>query len=279
MKKFAIMILLILFSCSKQYEETNGYIFTSNYPLKLIVQEIYGDPSIVQSIIPPNISEHIFEPKVSDVQKLERAKVFFYVSDELDTWVVDKVENKIELISLLPQESILYHQGKSLDPHFWTSPRTVFYIVDSIARILIHRFPEMKGDIEQNAKNFRMKLQNLNKTLDSLLYSIKDKPIFLFHPSFLYLIRDFGLIYGGSVEEIPGSEPSPSHLVYLSKKIQETNTKAIFTEPQLNPHSAQILAMNSKVKVFEIDPLGVQGVRTYEEFILKNAKTFVEALR
>lgn len=273
------LLLLFVISCSKQKENEQKFIFTSNYPLKLIIQEIVGDSSLVVSIIPPGVSEHTFEPKVSDIAKLESSLLFLYASDNLDSWVTKKLSNKIELIKLLPKEKILYYDKETPDPHFWTSPRTIIALVDSISLILANKMPQNKENLERNSALFKKKLLRLDQTLDSLLAIIKGKTIFLFHPSFLYFIRDYGLTYGGSVEVIPGSEPTPSHLSELIKKIQETNTKAIFTEPQLNPHSAKVLASNANVKLYEIDPLGAKNVNSYEEFVLKNAKTLVEALK
>lgn len=273
------LLLLFVISCSKQKENEQKFIFTSNYPLKLIIQEIVGDSSLVVSIIPPGVSEHTFEPKVSDIARLESSLLFFYASDNLDSWVTNKLSNKIELIKLLPKEKILYYEKETPDPHFWTSPRTIIALVDSISLILANIMPQNKENLERNSALFKKKLLRLDQTLDSLLAVIKGKTIFLFHPSFLYFIRDYGLTYGGSIEVIPGSEPTPSHLAELIKKIQETNTKAIFTEPQLNPNSAKVLASNANVKLYEIDPLGANNINSYEEFVLKNANTLVEALK
>lgn len=278
--KLIILILLLLLACSKQTSNQEDLIFTSNYPLKLIVQEIFGDTASVQCIVPPNVSEHTFEPKVSDIAKLERAKVVFYVSDNLDNWATKNIENRLAILYLLPEDKIYFFEdGKTPDPHFWTSPKTVFLIVDTLASILIKQFPNFQQKILENSKKFKNSLLILNDTLESLFSKIQGKYVFLFHPSFRYFIRDYGLNYGGSIEEAPGAEPTPSHLNNLIKKIRETGTKAIFTEPQLNPHTAKVLAKNAKVKLYEVDPLGNYEIKNYEQFVLKNAKTFWEALK
>lgn len=278
--KRAVLFLFLLFSCSKHSTNDENYIFTTNYPLKLIVQEIFVDTSLVGCIVPPNVSEHSFEPKVSDIAKLEKAKVVFYVSDNLDKWVAKNIQNRREVIDLLPNEN-LYHfeDGKTPDPHFWTSPKTVLSILDTIANILIGRFPNFQKEILENTKRFKHRLQGLDDSVETLLAPVRGKYVFLFHPSFRYFIRDYGLIYGGSIEEVPGAEPTPSHLNELIKKIKETRTKAIFTEPQLNPHTAEVLAKNANVKLYQVDPLGNFDIKNYEQFVLKNTKTFLEALR
>ncbi|MCX7909316.1 MAG: metal ABC transporter substrate-binding protein [Ignavibacteria bacterium] len=278
MKHLLIIFLITLISCSKKVEESNKYIFTSNHPLKLIVQELVSEKSLVQSLIPPNVSEHTFEPKVSDVNKLENASVFIYVSKEIDGWVTKDLQNCVEALYLLPKEQVLLFSNGSVDPHFWTSPRTVVKIIDTLAKLLSLKFPLQKETILKNAEIFKAKLEKLDKKLDSSLSIIKEKPIFLFHPSFLYLIRDYGLKYGGSIEEIPGGEPTPSHISAIINKIKDAKIRSIFSEPQLNPHSAEIIAKETNTKLYQIDPLGVNA-KTYEEFVLLNVQQIIEALK
>lgn len=279
MKRLIFFLLLVFLSCTNQHKPSNRIIFTANYPLKLIIQEIVGDTSIVQCLVPPNVSEHTFEPKVSDIQKLENARIFFYTSQTLDVWAAKNEVNKVEVIKLLPKENLHYFEGDGIDPHFWTSPKTVLSIVDTLESILSEQFPEMRKTIEISSKNFKMKLMYLDSTVSAKLDEIKDRYIFLFHPSFLYLIRDYGLNYGGSLEENPGSEPTPLHISNLINRIKETGTKAIFSEPQLNRHSAEVLAKNAYVNLYVIDPLGSNNVRTYEDFVSRNVQTIYEALK
>lgn len=281
MNKVFTFFLLFLFACSKNTDSSiSSFIYTSNYPLKLIVQEIVGDTSLVKCLVPPHVSEHTFEPKVSDINNLQKSKLVLYASDNLDKWATKSLPNRLQLLNLLPKDQIFYFEdGVTPDPHFWTSPKTVLSLVDNLSNTLIQKFPEKRQQILENSKAFKKQLQNLSDSIATLLEPVRGKYVFLFHPSFRYFIRDFGLNYGGSVEETPGAEPTPSHLNNLIKKIKETNTKAIFSEPQLNPHSAQVLAKNANVKLMEIDPIGTYDIKSYKEFVYKNAKTILDALK
>jgi len=281
MRKIFFLLLILLLSCSRnQIEQRKDYIVASNYPLKLIIQEITGDTGIVHCLVPPGISPHLFEPKVSDIQKLENSKVVFYASNELEGWLTKNIQNKIALISLLPKDKVkLMPDGKTLDPHFWTDPMTVYSLVDTLTNVLATYFPQSSNKFIQNAQNFKNKLIELDKELQELLAPVKNRYVFLYHPSFLYLISRYGFNYGGSIEEIPGSEPTPSQISKLVQKIQETKTKAIFSEPQLNNYTAKTVAEMAGVELYELDPLGSGEIKSYSELILKNAKTLVEALK
>lgn len=278
-KLFLIVFFLLLLSCSREPSVSNYYIYTSIYPLKLIIQEIVGLDTVVKFILPTNASVHTFEPKVSDIQKLERSKLFFFVSKNLDFWLAKNASKSIEVLPLIPKDKIFYFKDQTSDPHFWTSPRTVYYLIDTLAFILSQSFPDRKDSYYANAKKFKQRIDKINQHIDSLMRLIKNKPIFLLHPSLLYFIRDFDLIYGGAIEEIPGTEPAPSHISDLIQRIETSGTKTIFIEPQLNPHSAQVIAKYSNVKVTQIDPLGSENIKSYEDFVLSFARTIYEALK
>ena len=281
MKIFFILFFILLFSCKKnQVEERKDYIFTTNYPLKLIIQEITGDTSLVRCLIPPGISPHLFEPKVSDLQKLENSKAVFYVSDEMENWVTKNIPNKIALLNLLPKENtILMPDGKTYDPHFWTDPITVYALIDTLTEIISKYYPELQSKFLVNAQNFKNKLLELDKQVQQLLSPIKNRYVFLYHPSFLYFLTRYSLNYGGSIEEIPGGEPTPTQISKLVSKIQETSTKAIFSEPQLNDYTARTVAEMAGVELYELNPLGSNAIKSYSELIINNAKTLVEALK
>ncbi len=279
MKKYLIIVSLFLLSCSKETQYGDNYIYTSIYPLKLIIQEIVGSDTFVKFIVPSNVSVHTFEPKVSDIQKLESSKIFFFVSKNFDFWVTKNVTNSIELLPLVPKEKICYIENLTPDPHLWTSPKTIYSIIDTLACILAINYPERKEAFHLNARTFKQRIDSINRVLDSLLTPIKNKPIFLFHPSLLYFIRDFDLLYGGAIEEIPGSEPTPSHIADLIDRIKTSGVSAIFTEPQLNPHTAEVIANHTNVKVYQLDPLGSENIKTYEDFVLSFARTIYEALK
>ncbi|MCX7879917.1 MAG: metal ABC transporter substrate-binding protein [Ignavibacteria bacterium] len=280
MKK-AFLLVLFLFGCAtKEDNQNKNYIFTSNYPLKLIIQEIIGDSSRVISLVPPSASEHTFQPKFSDIQKLEKAKIFFYVSDLLDHWVTNTIPNKVEVIKFISKDRLIHYlEGSDVDPHFWTDPSIIESIVDSIARKLIAIFPEKAAEIQKNSNNFRSKLIRLDKQVREITRPIEGKYVFLFHPSFLYFLKRYNLNYGGSIEETAGMDPTPKHIQEIAKKIKEFELQAIFTEPQLNPEPAKVIAKETGVKLFELDPLGFQNVNSYEELILKNANTLLNALK
>ncbi len=275
----AIIFSIALVSCGGN--EKGHIILTSNYPLKLILQEIVGTRIKVECLVPPSISPHTFQPKPSDITKIEKSALFFYTSDLLDHWISKSIENKISVFYLLPSSKKLkFEDGTIYDPHFWTDPTAVISIVDTLASIIASIEPENHDYYLTNANSFKIKLAQLDRIIDSMLTPIKGRTVFLFHPSFRYFLFRYGLKYGGSIEEVPGAEPTPNYLSRLIERIRESGTKAIFSEPQLNSNSAKVLAETANVQLYEIDPLGSNPqIGTFDKLLLYNVEILLKALQ
>ncbi len=78
--------------------------------------------------------------------------------------------------------------------------------------------------------------------LRTLLAPVKGQATLLFHPSFGYLFRRYGIELAGVIEEFPGKEPSPKYLQQLTQIIKARHIRAIFTETLLPRQPAQVIA-------------------------------------
>lgn len=293
--KYFIALILIMAGCSSQFSKPA--IVVTNYPLYLIIKEIAGIDANVACIIPPGASPHTFTPKPSDVSKAQNAKVLIYVSDNFDSWAGKLgCKNMIKMIDLIPNELKIYNsehnenhnndstskteENSNIDGHFWTDPIVVKTIIPGLRDSLCNLDPENAAAYKSNADAFVQKLEVLNMQAAATLKDVAGKSVFLFHPSFLYLLKRYGLIYGGSIEMSPGKEPSPKYIADLVKRINDSGTKAIFSEPQLPVEPAKILGEAAKVNVLMLDPYGgVKGRETYSELIMYNARLLASSLR
>ena len=102
-------------------------------------------------------------------------------------------------------------------------------------------------------KNFLAFLDEINSTdknIRELLLKVPSNSKFMvFHPSWGYFARDFGLIQFPI--EIEGKEPKPKVFLELIKKAKEEDIKAIFTQREFSDKSAKSLAKELKIKVIK----------------------------
>ncbi len=303
MKKILIITGIIIFTligCNNKPENEENSIVVTNYPAKMIIKEIVSNSIKVESLLRPGDSPHTYSPKPSDASKTENAKLFVYIADNLDSWVTKYDNpNKIELIKLVPKGNLIYfsdahqhendddeiaHEGHShndgaADPHFWLDPLTVKAILPSLQTEIIKAFPEKKNLIENNIQLFSKKLDNIHNTIEKELKKVKGKYVFTFHPSFEYFIKRYGLISGGSLEVVPGKEPSPNYIKHLSDLIKLTKTKTIFSEPQFPKKTAESIAAMTNTKLEVLDPIGgVKNIITYYDLLFFNTRVLKKSL-
>lgn len=293
MKKlfFLFIIVYALISCSAQ--NTKTVILTTSNPVYAIIKEIAGPKVDVRKIIPPGASPHTYQPKPSDVYKAQSANMLIYVADNNDGWAANLPGSRklLQLINLLPREYWIGPRGekinpndtnittKSIDTHFWMDPMTVKAILKPLADTLAKLDPQNAATYRTNAELFANRLDLLHRQVDDIIHNVKGKTVFLHHPSILYFLNRYGLLYGGSVEEAPGKEPTPKFIANLVQKIKDTRTRAIFNEPQLSEKAVKVIAEAAGVDVFLLDPIGGEkGRENYQDLILYNARILAKAL-
>ena len=300
LKLLLLGIFSILISCGNN--NTKAGFLASNAPLSMILQEIIGTKGNVEYIVPTGSSPHTYTPKPSDIIKINNAKAFFYISKNIDAFAKNiNSKTSIEVIRLIPKNSLLFKaqylssNSKSdsdepvindttfnyeeIDPHFWTDPLTIKALVPFLVDTLSKIDPENATYYNANFANFITKLELLDKQISNLIQNIHTKQIFLFHPSFLYYIRRYNLTFGGTIEQNPGQESSPTSLTQLINKIKNSGVKAIFSEPQLPDKPTKIIAEQAHVNVYLLDPLGgTPGRANYNDLILYNTRILKEAL-
>ncbi|MCU0800037.1 MAG: metal ABC transporter substrate-binding protein [Candidatus Thermoplasmatota archaeon] len=89
----AVVILIgagILILARNNDDGTEGlHVVTTFYPLHFLASQIGGDRASISMLIPENIEPHVWEPKVSDILKVDRSDIFIYNGGGFEPWVKD----------------------------------------------------------------------------------------------------------------------------------------------------------------------------------------------
>ncbi len=294
MKIFQIILLTIIavvsISCGKKTttdKTENVYYVATTHALGAILNEMCQGIGECRVILQPGASPHTYSPVPSDIAASSKAKAVFYADENADGWAKN-LNNKvvIRLLGMVPDSLILHfehvcehseghdehdHEMEGIDPHFWTDPFTVKQIIPKLADTLCSLDPLNAEKYKANASAFSKKLDALCQRLNQELAPYKGRSVFLFHPSFLYLLRSSGLTFGGAIELAPGKEPSPKYISELSKLIRQAGCRAIYSEPQLPEAPAKTVAEGCNSELLMLDPIGgADGRKTYEEIVLFN---------
>lgn len=262
----AILLLVFTQGCVQQKTLDSRQISVSILPQKYIVKALLGDSVKVNTMISLGDSPATYSPTHEQIKEVSVSSLYLKVGylgfeqawcdrfKELngDLHLVD-LSSGIELIR---EEDAVHgdhvHEG-GVDPHTWTSPKTMKIIVQNTREALVQHYPELKGLIESN---YILLVDSLNK-MDSLfqesLDRLENKSFLIFHPAYTYLARDYGLEQI-SIEH-KGKEPSVQWLQKIMNEAKMKNIRAIFIQKEFDKRSAEIISQELNIPVVTVNPL------------------------
>ena len=280
-KKIFLLVFLFQLTNAAQPE----YV-TTIHPFKEILRRVVGERGKVICLLSPGSSPHTFNISPSEVKLIESADAIFYGAENLDEWAVEYDNpNKIELLSLLPVDSLLNiftirNENVGIDPHFWTDPLLVKIMLPQLVAKFCSIDPFGCNIYESNAKEFLEQLDIWNKEISKYLMQFANRRVILSHPFFQYYFKRYKFKVAGIIEPIPGKEPTPKELKELIDIALKNNVDAIFTHIQLPDNAARLLSESTGIKVYTLDPVGgIDGRKSYKEILMYNTSIILKALR
>jgi zinc transport system substrate-binding protein len=264
-------------------------VTVSVLPQKYFVERIGGEHVQVNVMVGPGDEPHSYEPKPSQMRALSDSVAYFSVGVEFedawldriasaneDMWVVDTTQG-IERIPL----DAHHHQGdesesvgEELDPHTWTSPALVKVQARTITEALAQIDPEHEEVYRANLDRFLADIHALETELDRTLGGLEGAQFIVFHPSWGYLARDFGL------EQVPveveGQEPSARELADLIAMAKREGIRVVFAQPEFSTRAAETIAHEIGGEVLLISPLAPDWLGNMREVANAFARTLGE---
>ncbi|MDR2080290.1 MAG: zinc ABC transporter substrate-binding protein [Campylobacteraceae bacterium] len=146
-----------------------------------------------------------------------------------------------------------HHDEDGLDPHIWLDPVLIKIQSKNIADALSAKYPQNAALYAKNYENFAKELDKLDAELSKKLSVPKNRSFFVFHPSWGYFAKRYGLEQ--IFLEVEGKELKASELVEILKEAKAKNIKALLVEPQVSEKNAKIAADEIGAKLIKVDPM------------------------
>lgn len=280
MKKFFFIVGVIVFSfgflgCSSVSSPVTNEsgvkkvkVVTTLFPLYDFVKNVGGDKVDVTLLLPPGVEPHSFDPKPSDIVKINQADIFVYTGEFMEPWakdVIDGVSNEnmivvdasagIELMKDLDsheEEEGDDHGG--VDPHIWLDFDNAAIMVDNIASALIKSDSADSAFYENNVSDYKARLFSLDERYKSELKTCKVREIIYGgHYAFGYLADRYDLGYVAAQGFSPDSEPTPAQMINMVEQIRVLGAKYVFYEELVLPTIAETLAQETGVKMLKLN--------------------------
>jgi ABC-type Zn uptake system ZnuABC Zn-binding protein ZnuA len=268
--------------------ETVPRFVTTIPPLAMILRPVVDGRGTVLRLLEPGASPHTYDPRPSDLRAVEGSAAVFYGAATLDAWATElPAERRVALLPLLPASARRSMPGghgaaaseATADPHFWTDPLTVQQVLPPLVDTLCALDATGCSTYRANADTFATRLSRLAGRLRLLLKPVREVPVMLAQPFFRYFLFEYGPRLVDIIEPQPAKEPSPRRIRALTERARADSVRALFTQHQLPPRSAEVVGEAAGVPLYTLDPLGgVEGRTTYETLLLYNARQIVKAL-
>lgn len=295
--KAAIMTIVIVIPLagyalwtSEQSREAGHQVIEKNkilvtfYPIYKFTKAVGGEKVDVSVIIPSGVEPHDWEPTVQDIENLKKANMVIINGAGLEPWISKLVSANPDVIVVDSSKNIKLiqkNEGANMtDPHIWLDPILVKTQVQNIADGLIKIDPKNADYYQQNANQYKAKLDLLDNKIRTDLAGCNKKDFLAFHDAFSYFSKEYRLNQNTIVGGLnPEAEPTAKTLEELTQKAENLGITTVFTEEAVNPQISKVIADEIHGKVLVLSPLEVTNIN--DDYIKKmqdNLSNLKEAL-
>lgn len=269
--------------------------------LKALTEAVGGDLVDVDSLSRGTVNAHEIEVRPSMMLKLRKADVLVENGLELDAWIdvavqgsnnANIVRGASGVIDISRGVPILEVPSVRVDrsmgdvhplgnPHYSLDPGVAPIITQNIADGLSRVAPEHRAMFARNRQSFLAQLDQRMAEWTRLMEPLKGSKVIVYHPQWIYFLTRFGLIEAGRVEERPGIQPAPGHLVRLVRQMKDEGIRVLIYAPWNDQKLATRVAEEAGAKTVLLAQMvgGVKGADSYIGAIDYNVKALSQALR
>lgn len=265
---FLIIILLSLSSQASAQGEKEAVqtlrVAASINPVAFLASEIGGEEAEVHTIVRPGESPASYEPAPRQVSRILSSDLLLRVGVPFENKLIPNIRSsapKLPIVDL--REGIDVIDG---DPHIWMSPRNMKQMARVVFEAFVQADPDQKAYYLSRYEALVVQLSELDQELSEIFNPLQGESIFVYHPAYGYLARDYGLTQ--IPLEIEGKEPSPRQLASYIERARSQGVRVLFVQPEFSPKSAQTVAEAIGGSVVGISPLErdyIQGLRRAAE--------------
>jgi zinc transport system substrate-binding protein len=250
------------------------------FPLYDIAKNVAGDAVEVILITPPGASPHTFEPRPSDLRRLQGAAAVYAIGHGIDDWVGEMARGAGAAPVVVDRGvEILKAAGEEIgdDPHYWLDISNAKKMAATIADDLASRFPQAAGQFRLNLKSYLAQLVQADGRLKASLGGLVNKNIVTLHDAWYYFARAYDLNVAGSFEPTAGREPTPQYLIALQTAVARGGVRTIYSEPQLSTQGLESFVRDNGLNIAVLDPIGgIEGRDSYIKMMTYNARVIQE---
>ena len=253
-------------------ENDNLKIVTSFYPMYIMTMNITNG---VEDVQVSNMAEnyvgciHDYTLKTEDLKKFENANIFIengYGMESFSQKIIDSYPQVKIIESAKGITDVIKEESGDVNAHFWTSIDNYILQVQEIANQLSNIDSKNADTYKNNANIYIQKLNELKKSYEDKIESLKGKKVISLNESFSYLFKTLG------IEEIlietdhEQSSLSAETVKNVIDKMNDENINSIIIAENDNEQNAKAIAEETGAKVYKLKD-GMSGDNSLDSYI------------
>ncbi|MBU4348223.1 zinc ABC transporter substrate-binding protein [Patescibacteria group bacterium] len=297
---FSVLVIIVAIFIVDITNDDNNFsdkpekikIITTIFPLYDFAKTIVGDNADVSMLLPPGIEPHSFEPKPSDIIKINKSDIFIYTGDFMEPWakdILDGLDNKsLHIVNFSDRLELMgedkekehhfedvntekyehEHEHGEIDPHIWLDFSNCQIIIDSISNALIKSDSANSIFYASEAEKLKNDLSILDDNFkEGLNFCETNTFIHGGHYAFGYLAKRYELNYLTAQGFMPNSEPTVKDLIALIEQLKEKEIKYVFYEELLSPKIAKTISSETGAELLLLNPASNLSKKDFENNI------------
>ena len=276
-------------------------VVTTSTDLKALVEVVGGERVTVESLAPALHEPHAVDVKPWQLARLKSAALLVRVGLDHEPWLarVRATVNDPRFapggaadldasrgIDLLQAETprIKSDQGAHVhgfgNPHYWLDPANARPMTQTIVDGLARLSPDAREAFTRNRSYFLERLDAAIGRWTDTLAPYRGARVVVFHDSWPYFARRFGLAIVATVEPVPGVPPSPASLAALTTSMKDAGVRVLIVEPSASRSIANRVAASSGARVVTLIPSvgGDPQARDYLQLLELNVRRLADVL-
>ena len=294
-------LALVLLAAAPAWGGSVLDVVTTSTDLKSLVEAVGGARVAVESLAPALHEPHAVDVKPGQLRHLKSAALLVRVGLDHEPWLARvratvndprfapggaadlDVSRNIELLQTetprLKSDAGAHVHGFG-NPHYWLDPANARPITQTILDGLARLAPDGREAFTRNRALFLERLDAGVTRWTSTLAPYRGARVVVFHDSWPYFARRFGLVIVAAVEPAPGVPPSPASLASLTTSMKDGGVRVLIVEPASSASIASRVAASSGARIVTLVPSvgGDPEARDYLELFELDVRRLAEAL-
>lgn len=261
-----------------------------------LTAEVGGDCASVEVLIGAGNDPHLYQPRASDIARLQRAEVVlhqgFHLEGRLGEVLARLARDRLVRAvgeAAVPEADVLMVDGAP-DPHLWMDVALWARLVPVIADVLAQARPDCAEGFAARAAVLADELAVLDGWVAASMATIPvgQRVLVTAHDAFGYFARAYGVRQMGIQGFSTAAEASVADIREVAAAVVAAGVPAVFVESTINPRTVQamleaVAALGGKASLggaLFSDAMGEAGTPegSYIGMIRANVRTIVPAL-